>query len=146
MLLKPAEYYKIKPILGEPLEYESRGGFFLKKVLDHQGKGYALLIQSKCTFQKYEYGLLVYFSINNKVTALPIPNTSIIISEYIEGEYILPKKWSLLWWLSKPGEPRKESNIYLLKTVDLELEFSSIAYSEPGANQFFNPINKTSTC
>lgn len=113
-------------------------------------------MNSKCNFVRHEKGILIFFSINNNEQALPVLYESIITSEYQEGKIrIIIEKWSLRWileyvlkamfinldkkWIYKQV---KESNNYILKTLNLEFVFVSMANSNSNAINFFKPFEK----
>ncbi len=156
MLLKPSEYYKIKMLIGEPVKYSSIGGFFLKKAISNADLEYLNLLNAKCVFQKYESGLLIYFTIHNNTSALVVPYNTIVKSMYIEGVEtitvyrrnfpIVFKSYRIQFFLDRyfirPWRKSKDSNTYTLNIKTVELEFYSMAYSRGGAVNFFKTFEK----
>ena len=156
MFLKSSEFYKINGLLGKPITNESIGGFFLKEITTYSDLEYLDMLDAKCIFQKYEYGLLIYFTIHNITSVLVVPYNAIVKSIYIEGlEYITIYKrnfpfvfksdriqYFLDRYFIRPWRKSKDSNIYRLKTETLELEFSSMAYSRGEAVIFFKTFEK----
>ncbi len=156
MILEPVNYWRIKNILGPTMPLHSQGGFFLKKITSNTGDEFELKVNSKCNFVRHEKGILIFFSINNKEQALPILYASMITSEYKEGKvHTVIKKWSWRWvfefvlkamfinldkkWIYKQV---KESNYYILKTLNLEIVFISMANSDSNTINFFKPFEK----
>lgn len=98
--------------LGKPLNFKSYNAsqgtcsLFLKEFRNKEQNSTCLNINSKCNFQAFEKGVLLFSNINNKVQQIPLPSHSIEQITLIKGqEHIKPYPFSPFWILLKIGLP-----------------------------------------
>ena len=140
---KHIDHRKINQLVGEPIKLDWKKpktiggpGLHLKSFKNKTGGIERLKLDSKCNFEKRTNGLLLYSSISNKQTLVPIPNRDILELKIVRGkEYINPTPLYPMWILMKLGVSVLKARYFglrqyhieqmelSLRTMDYEMDF-----------------------
>lgn len=120
---------RIEKILGKPekLDYKSKSvlgstSYFLKN-FECVSQNWLLKENSKCAFQKYEFGLLLRAFYSNNLEVIPIKFGSIIKVTLIKGkETVNPSWYSPMTWLLKLGLPLRKARHFRLRASEYSID------------------------
>lgn len=121
--------FEIEKILGKPIKFDFKSkptlgstSFFLKK-LEISTENKKLKENSKCSFQKYELGILLKAYLSNSIENIPIRFDSIAKLIVIKGkETVNPSWYSPMSWLLKLGLPLRRARYFRLRLSEYHID------------------------
>ncbi|MBO6661016.1 MAG: hypothetical protein JJ862_11940 [Roseivirga sp.] len=121
--------FEIEKILGKPIKFDFKSkttlgstSFFLKK-LESPTENTKLKENSKCSFQKYELGILLKAYLSSSIENVPIRFDSIAKLIVIKGnETVNPSWYSPMSWLLKLGLPLRKARYFRLHLSEYHID------------------------